>query len=275
MTAAEPLAEEPALAAAGIPIRNLWYMLLYAWNEAAVLHQWKSEVENAPTLDALLASILANLVQQRLRVGLGRSYANEARLLRGIRGRVDFTKSVERLAFENGQAYCRYQTYSHDVPKNQIIRSMLARLAQTGQFGADRMRADALRHKLRRLVRDLEGITLIELKAHIIRRLQIGRNDADYGLMLAICELLLKREIPTELPGSYRLPGLDREALTLYRIYERFIANFYKLCLSDWTVVSQLRLSWHMANISRYMPIMSPDGIGPGCVEIGIFDIHA
>ena len=256
-TATEPLAEE--VTTARIPIRNLWHMLLYSWNEVVLKNQWQAEIETSPSLDALLASILAKLVQQRLRIGLGRSYTNEARLLRGIRGRVDFTESLKKLAFENGQAHCRYQTYSHNVPKNQIIRSTLARLVQTGQFGTNRIRADELRHGLRRLVRDLPGIDLIELKVDFIRRQQLGRNDADYRLMLAICEMLLQRQMPTETTGSRKLPGLDRDAMTLYRIYERFVANFYKLHLSEWTVTSQVRLSWHMGKTSNYMPMMSPD----------------
>ena len=99
MKTAEPLAEEISLTTGGIPIRNLWHMLLYAWNEVVLKNQWQAEAKRAPSLDALLASILAKLVQQRLRIGLGRSYTNEARLLRGIRGRVDFTTKVEDTRF--------------------------------------------------------------------------------------------------------------------------------------------------------------------------------
>ena len=62
----------------GIPIRNLWYMLLYAWNEAPITSPGTLEdIENSPTLDALLASVLVKLVQQRLRIGLGRNYVEE------------------------------------------------------------------------------------------------------------------------------------------------------------------------------------------------------
>lgn len=258
-TATENFAEKMSVTTTGIPIRNLWHMLLYAWNEIVVKNHWETEAETSPSLDALLASILANLVQQRLRIGLGRSYTNEARLLRGIRGRVDFTESLKRLAFENAQAHCRYQTYSHNAPKNQIVRSTLARLVQTGQFGTDRIQADQLRHRLRRLVRYLDGIDLIELKVDFIRRQQLGRNDVDYRLMLAICELLLQRQMPTETTGSHKFPELDRDALTLHRIFERFVANFYKLHLVEWIVIPQVRLNWHMVKTSKYMPTMSPD----------------
>lgn len=257
--AVEIFAEQTPVKLTGIPIRNLWHMLLYAWNEMVLKNHWEAEVEKSPTLDALLALILANLIKQRLRIGLGRSYTNEDRLLRGIRGRIDFVKSMNRLAFNNGQAYCHYQVFSHNAPKNQIIRSTLVRLVQTGQFGTDRIKADEIRHTLRQLVRDLDGIDLIEIKVDLIRRLQLGRNDGDYRLMLAICDLLLQRQMPTETKGSHKLPGLDRDALILYRIYERFIANFYKLHLVEWVVAPQTRLRWHTRKTSKYMPTMSPD----------------
>jgi 5-methylcytosine-specific restriction enzyme subunit McrC len=258
-TATEIITEEMPVTANGIPIRNLWHMLVYAWNEVILKNQWNAESETSPSLDALLASILAKLVQQRLRIGIGRSYTNEGNLLRGLRGRVDLSKSLKRLAFENGQAYCRYHEYSHNVPKNQIIRSTLAWVVQIGQFGSDQLRAEKLRQELRRLVRGLDGIDLIELKVDFIRRQQLGRNDGDYRLMLAICDLLLQRHMPTETAGSHRLPGLDRDGMTLHRIYESFIANFYKFHLLEWVVNAQAQLSWHLNKTSRYMPAMKPD----------------
>jgi 5-methylcytosine-specific restriction enzyme subunit McrC len=244
----------------GIPIRNLWYMLLYAWNETPITSPGSmADVENAPTLDALLASILMKLIQQRLRIGLGRSYIDEKNLLRGIRGRINFTDSLKHHAFEHGQACCEFQQYSMNVPKNQIVRSSLMRLVQTGNFGADRALAEELRHNLRRLTRSLDGIDLIELKLDFIRRQQIGRNDRDYKLMLAICELLLQRQMPTDSEGGHKLPDLDRDALVLHYVYERFVANFYRLHLFGWNVTPQKTMGWHEKTQSRYLPSMRPD----------------
>jgi 5-methylcytosine-specific restriction enzyme subunit McrC len=244
----------------GIPIRNLWYMLLYAWNESPITPPGNMEdIEDAPSLDALLASVLVRLVQQRLRIGLGRNYIDEKHLLRGIRGRINFSNSLKRRSFERGQAYCEFQQYSLNVPKNQIIRSTLMRLIKTGQFGPDPTRAEELRHILRRLIRDLDGIDLIELKLDYIRRQQLGRNDRDYRIMLAICELLLQRQMPTDSTGQSRLPAIDRAALVMYHIYERFIANFYKIHLHGWEVSPQKRLSWHEREPNTYLPSMAPD----------------
>lgn len=245
----------------GIPIRNLWHMLLYAWNEVPLKHDWVMvDVESAPTLDVLLGSVLMKLMQQRLRIGLGRNYVNEERTLRGIRGRIDFEQSLKQRTFERGEAACEFQGYSANEPGNQIIRSTLARLVQTGQFGPDVHQANTLRHHLRRLIRNLDGIDLIELTPDFIHRQQLTRHDSDYRLMLAICGLILQRQMPTESSGGYSFPAIDRDALVLYNVYERFVANFYRVHLDGWVVTAQKRLEWHeKAAANKYLPSMVPD----------------
>jgi 5-methylcytosine-specific restriction enzyme subunit McrC len=244
----------------GIPIRNLWHMLLYAWNEVPLSAHWSwAEAESAPTMDALLASILAKLIGQRMRIGLGRSYVDQHRSIQGIRGRIDFSESLRERTFERGEVVCDFQRYSANAPKNQIIRSTLARLVQTGNFGADHDKAEELRHSLRLLTRTLDGIDLIELDRQFIRRQQLSHNDRDYRLMLAICLLLLQRQMPTETAGKHTLPAIERDALVLYNVYERFVANFYRIHLKGNTVKAQSRLSWHAKYDNPFLPSMQPD----------------
>ena len=244
----------------GIPIRNLWHMLLYAWNEYPITSHWSLQhIEDAPTIDALLAAILARLIQQRLRIGLGCSYVNQQESVRGIRGRINFTESQKQRTLEHGMAVCEFQQYSANAPRNQIVRSTLARLIQTGNFGPNHALANQLRHSLRLLTRALDSIDLIELHLDFIHRQQLSRNDNDYRLMLAICELLLQRQMPTEETGGHAVSTIDHQALVLYNIYERFVANFYRMHLKDYTVKAQSRLSWHTKRSNTYLPIMKPD----------------
>ena len=243
----------------GIPIRNLWHMLLYAWNEVPFESKADVDAERAPTLDALLASILMRLMQSRLRIGLGGDYVATRGRLQGIRGQIDFSASLKQRSFEHGEAYCEYQQYSANAPKNQIIRTTLARLIQTGQFGPDMDQANALRHRLRHLMNSLDGIDLIELTPDLIHRQRLSRNDNDYRLMLEICWLTLQRQMPTELAGAHPLPVVDRDALVLHHIYERFVANFFRIHLDGWIVTPQKRLEWHEKNANPYLPSMVPD----------------
>jgi 5-methylcytosine-specific restriction enzyme subunit McrC len=234
-------------------------MLLYTWDAFHVEKHWKSEVEDAPTLDALLATVLAALVKRRLRIGLGREYSTFAAELPGVRGRIDFNESLKRLSFQHGRAYCAFQQFSSDVPKNQIVRSTLTRLVQIGDFGPDHGRAVELRTRLRHLARELDAISLIELSAELVRRTQMCRHDADYRLMLSICLTIVQRQMPTEFPGGRQHSLLDRDSFTLHNIYERFVARFYQRWLRDWTVSPQQRLLWPAEEHSAHLPSMYAD----------------
>jgi len=248
------------LTAYGIPIRNVWHMLLYAWQETPRSPYWQmADVEKAPSLDALLAYCLSNLLQQRLRIGLGCSYMPEVQAMRGVRGRIQITRSLKQQSFARGQAICQFEQYSVNAPKNQIIRTTLFQLAQTGEFGPNRQQTEGLRHTLRRLVRDLDGIDLVELTPDLIHRQQAFRQDRDYRLMLALCDLALQRQMPTELDGYSYQSRLERDRLTLYRVYEAFVANFYLHHLPQWQILRQKVLGWHEKKPNTYLPAMKPD----------------
>ena len=253
----------------GIPIRNVWHMLLYAWNEVPVheLRGWvlrDAFVEQAPSLDTLLASVLIRLVQQRLRIGLGHDYIEERGTLRGLRGRIDFGETIKQHALERGQLICGFQGYDVNSLKNQIIRSTLARLIKVGRFGGELAQVREIQQRLRRVMRDLDGIDFVELTPELVRRQLYARggHDHDYRLMLSICDLIVQRQMPADSEGHTTgiVPLIDRELLVLYRVYERFVANFYRLhLLGDWEISAQKRLEWHAAEANERLPLMIPD----------------
>jgi 5-methylcytosine-specific restriction enzyme subunit McrC len=251
--------DDQHLTQTGIPIRNLWYMLLYVWSAWHVFDRWQSEVEKSPTLDALFALILSAQIQQRLRIGLGRDYRGEENEIYGIRGRIDFNATLKRLSLPHGRTFSQYSVFHANVAKNKIIRSTLIRLVQKGDFGIDSFHAEWLRKKLRRLVREMEGIDYIELKPANIRREQLKQKDADYRLMLSLCYLILLRQMPGEKKGEYFLPELNRDTFLLYNIYEKFVAAFYKRHLEGWNVRPQQIIQWPAETTSDYLPVMKPD----------------
>lgn len=248
-----------AVVSNGVPVRNIWHMLLYAWKELRLLDHLRVDVESAPTLDGLFAKILSSLLRQRMRIGLGRNYRSYEQMLSGIRGRIDFGISFRRLAFPNARAYCHFQTFSPNVLKNQIIRSTVHRLSQRGDFGKDQTVARTLRQELRRLVRDLDHVELIELTPDLVRRQELERDDPDYRLMLAICHLILQREMPTETKGSRKLHGIDRDWEFVWQVFEAFVANFFELRLPDWKIKTHKTFYWPSDSESELLPVMKPD----------------
>ena len=242
-----------------IPIRNVWYMLLYVWDALHVQDRWRAAVEEAPTLDALLARVLADQIEQRFRIGMGRDYREEAAERAGIRGRVDFNECIKKMSFRHGRAFCRYQIFDVDVPRNQIIRSVLTHVAKVGNFGTGQKKAQELKSRLHSVARAMPGVSILELKPDLIGRELLKRQDGDYSLMLSICYLLVQRYMPREKAGDYYLPHANRDELSLYDIYEKFVAKFYEHHLTEWTVALQKTIRWPTEAHSDYVPVMKPD----------------
>jgi 5-methylcytosine-specific restriction enzyme subunit McrC len=245
-------------------------MLLYAWNEPLLTPQVsQGDVENAPTLDALFATVLIKMIQQRMRIGLGRGYVPASKTLRAVRGRVNFAESMKRQTFDHGEVNCDFQEYSVNEPRNQILRSTLTRLIQAGELGPSPTEAEELRQQMRWLVRNLGGVNIVELDLEFIRRQVLahtlpkgmsgGGNENDYRLMLSICEMIVMRQMPLEEDGPKVVPTVDQKALILHRVYERFVANFYKMQLKGWDVSAQKRLDWHTQDANEHLPMMIPD----------------
>ena len=243
----------------GIPIRNMWYMLLYALKIWEYKDRWHAEIESAPNIDSLFLAILTDQIKQRMRIGLDRNYQTVGKEIYGIRGRIDFNESLKRLSFPHARTYSRFQSFLANIPKNQIIRSTLMRMIQIGKLGTDNKKAKEQRKELRKIVQEMDGIDIIELKPADIRREQLKNRDADYSLMLSLCYLLCLCYMPCEKAGNYSNLEIDRNNLILHNIYEKFVAEFYKRHLIDWHVRSQSIISWPAETYLSYLPVMRPD----------------
>ena len=241
-------------------------MLLYVWNYVERFPQGRADVESAPDLNALLASALATIMEQRLRCGLGRAYATRQRTVRGLRGRVMFIESARRQLFERGEAHCQFPEFTDDVPRNRIIKAVVRRLVSVGMAGPEADGSLNLRHRLRLISRALYHVADIEPTVEMIAREPLGRNDADYRVMLSICKLLLQRLMPTESPGDDASPTVARsEVPRLFGLFEQFVLRFYEYRLAEWRTFPQQTFYWP-ENLgvpekaaSPFLPIMRPD----------------
>ena len=217
-------------AVARIPIRNVWYLLLHAWDMASYRGHWPAEAEPSPSLLGLLARILASSTRILLRRQLGRAFAIRSQAIRGLRGRIDLATSLKRLSFQHGIAHCTFSELSVDTPKNRILRATLRRLASDPRVHHINPQVQAsLRHELQVLVRSLDEVPLMPIASTDFSRLQLGRNDRDYILPLTICALVHHLQMPTEKVGDHVMFALLRDEIRFDQLFERFVRNFCRL----------------------------------------------
>lgn len=246
-------------AAGEIQIRNVWYLLLYAWDMGMWKGRFEHAVEGSPSLLGLLSKILAGASHELLRSQLGRAYVEHNETISGIRGRIDFAGSLKRRTFEGARAHCQFSELSIDTLKNQIIRSTMHRLASDPRLKhGEPEREAALRHELRALVRAFEGVALIPASRSDFGRIQLSRNDRAYALPLSICSLIHRLEMPTEEAGDSALVSLLKNEMVFHQLFESFVRNFYRISRTDYRVLRE-NLDWHDELNSDLVPIMRTD----------------
>ncbi len=233
-----------------IPVRNWWHMLLYAWDLVEFKDRFDTEVEDAPDLRALLTRILVFLMKHQIRRGLRGDYVERSEELRGVRGRIDFGETLRGMSMYRGRLHCEFEEFTLNVPRNQIIRSTLNDSLNRSFTQVERERRD----KYGKLVSDVEALLrmLYEIdRVRVTRRLiaselrLLGRNEREYKLMLKICEMLQDPSMPQSDSVS-DLEIVDWLRKQEHEIFERFVANFYRLRLgNDWGVSAQRKLEWN------------------------------
>lgn len=95
-----------------IPIRNIYYMLSYAFQ---VLNEqgYKSiETEQFDNVAELCAAILSRGVSMLLKRGLGREYIEKTESLSAPRGRIEISESIKTRSTLKRQLVCSYDDFS-------------------------------------------------------------------------------------------------------------------------------------------------------------------
>ena len=273
---AAPLAPS-ALGTDAIPVRNWWHMLLYALDLGEFAYRYDALVEKAPDTHALLVQILAEGTIRQLRRGLRGDYLDRAATLQGVRGRIDFEGTLRTRTLHQGALRCEFDEHSVNVPRNRILVSTLQRWLRE-DFEARRRVADPrarealarIEQRVERLVRLLSDLEPMRLRRQLIadELRKLGRNEAEYRLLLHLCEMLRALQMPREDQDDaqdiplQRWRELEQEK---WRIYERFIANFYRLKLGpdEWEVHTQSTLVWktptNPEDTGLRLPSMQPD----------------
>ncbi len=244
----------------GIPIRNLWLLMLYASDLFRMRGTDSFDVEQMPdVLPDIVAELLVHAVEERLRRNLHRTYETEHAVLDRIRGAIDVLATESGQLLHRGKIACRYQEHTTDTLRNRYVRSALDSIA--------RLTSTDLARRCRRLANDLRnmGVTGSKPPNSQISTDRFGRHDADDRLMVATARLAFDLSLPTETTGSELLARTDHNPHWLRKLYERAVFGFYKVVLSsdEWLVLPGRVLHWPLTartpNLDVILPRMETD----------------
>lgn len=233
-----------------IPIKNIFYMLSYAFQ---VLNEqgFKSiETEKFENVADLCAAILAKGVSKQLKHGLNREYIEHSEQLSALRGRIDITESVKARTMLKRQMICTYDDFSTNSYMNRIIKTTMALLIRSDI-------AKIRKKDLRKLLVFFGEVDTLD--PYLINwNQQYNRNNQTYRMLISICYLVIKGLLQTNSDGSVKLMDFIDEQ-RMCRLYEKFILEYFKKEYPQ-IKASASQIPWIVDDgVLEMLPIMQSD----------------
>jgi 5-methylcytosine-specific restriction enzyme subunit McrC len=203
-----------------IPIRNVYYLLLYAWDRLEERDDTCVTGLATTQVVELFGRILHAATTRIVRRGIDRSYQPTTELLTGVRGRIELTSTLTGDHLARGQTVCTYDELTVDNPANQVLKAAAERILVTTRL--DGRVADLMRECLGLL----RGVGSAPLSIRLCREAQLHQNNQAYRLPMAIGELLATESLVDEQTGGIVFKDFDRSDGPMARLFQEFVKNF-------------------------------------------------
>ena len=240
-----------------IPVKNLYYLLCYAWGLADQRERVKVDASTCKTYPDLFAKLLVQGCSLLFKRGLQREYVETKESVIGIKGKWNVSESVKTPQYLLGKMDCSFDEYSDDILLNQIVCASLRRLIGYRQLNT------GLRTECLRTYNRFPQVTVIELTAETFRQVVINRENRFYYLLIHICHLIFESLLPDEKrQGQYHFVSFSQEQMD--RVFENFLFNFYrKECKQEYPTVERSGLRYKLEAVegssNSVLPWMKTD----------------
>ena len=204
----------------GIFIKNVYYMLSYAFHILKQNEYEKIAAEQFDNVNDLFAEIIAKGTSRQLKQGLYREYIPHNDELSVIRGRIDINGTAIRKAQNSSRILCSFDDYSEDNIYNRILKTTIHYLACADDVNRER------RQTLRKLLVFFGNVSLVRPDGIIWSRLTYQRNNRNYELLMNMCRFVLNSLIQTTEKGEYKLAAFSDEHME--KLFEHFVLEYYR-----------------------------------------------
>lgn len=233
-----------------IPIRNIYYMLAYAFQVLNEQGYKKIATEEFNNVAELCAEILIRGISIQVKRGLARDYIECTELLLSPRGKADISASIKTKSLTKKKLICTYDDFSENFYLNRILKTTMILL----------MHADIsnIRKKeLRKILLYFGDVDVLDFH-NINWNVQYHRNNQTYRMLVSICYLVIKGLLQSNSDGStYLMDFLDEQRMC--KLYEKFILKYYQKEFPQISATAS-QIPWAVDDDVRTMlPVMQSD----------------
>lgn len=237
----------------GILIRNIYYMLAYAFQELRQNNYAEIEGEKFDDIYDLFAEILVRGISYQLKQGLYREYVAKNESMQTIRGKIDINGTISNRVRNNRQIACDYDELSENNVYNQILLTTATILIRHSDVKKEK------KSKLKQLMLFFQNVQPIDI--HTIRwnALRFDRNNRNYRMLLYLCYFITSEWLMTTEDGKYKMRSFSDEHMC--RLFEKFVLEYYKKHHPE-LKANAAQIGWNIVEESTdtsVLPIMQSD----------------
>ena len=204
----------------GILIRNIYYMLTYAFQDLRQNNYEDICGEKFDNILDLFAEILYRGVSFQLKRGLHKDYIQHADNLPTIKGKISINDTFKLRLQRKKLISCEYDIFTEDNIHNQIIKSTLTLLISSAEIKTARKR------RLRSLMLFFSNVSDCDLKCTRWNSIKYDRNTSTYRMLHHFSYFVVRRLLLTTETGPYKTRNFDEELMS--RLFEKFVLSYYR-----------------------------------------------
>lgn len=238
----------------GILIRNVYYMLSYAFQELRRNNYEYISGEDFEHIQDLFAEILYKGVSFQLKQGLYREYVECHEILPVLKGKLDIGETIKNRVARKQVLSCEYDELSEDNTFNRILKTTAGILIRQRDVSAQR------KSQLKSLMPFFDGVSTVDPFNIHWNMLRFQRNNQTYKMLMNICYFVLDGLLLTTESGAYKMGTFSDEHMN--RLFEKFVLEYYRLHHKSLSAYPD-QINWNIADkenaIIDFLPTMKTD----------------
>ena len=204
----------------GILIRNVYYMLAYAFQELRQNNYAEIEGEAFDYIYDLFAEIMVRGISYQLKQGLYREYVAENESMQTVRGKIDINGTIANRTRNIQQIVCDYDELSENNVYNQILVTTSTLLIKHSDVKKEK------KSKLKQLMLFFQNVQSIDIRTIRWKALRFDRNNRNYRMLLYLCYFIISEWLMSTENGSFKMREFSDDHMC--RLFEKFVLSYYK-----------------------------------------------
>ncbi len=203
-----------------IPVRNIYYLLCYAWDHVREGETVDVGSEEFSGMVDFFAKVLNEGVSRLISRGLDRDYVAVSEDIRGLKGKLDLATTVKRNLLLTGKTHCAFDELSYDVLQNQILKATFRQLGFVTSLDPEQ------RRRAGRLYRKLDAVSDVPLRPRLFRTVRIHRNNQFYSFLLHLCRIIYDNLLVNQEEGTAEFYDFREDEQKMGLLFEQFVRRF-------------------------------------------------